>query len=64
MIRKIFLAFLVFAAAVSSLLITSPALAATPPANSQGLNVEISPLPIELNAKPGTSVSTEQRYGQ
>jgi hypothetical protein len=61
MIRKIFLAFLVFAAAIFSLLITSPALAATPPANSQGLNVEISPLPIELNAKPGTSVSTDLR---
>jgi hypothetical protein len=30
-------------------------------AASPGLNVEISPLPIALNAKPGTSVSTDLR---
>jgi hypothetical protein len=35
------------------------ALAASP--ESQGLNVEISPLPIQLTAKPGTTTSTDLR---
>jgi hypothetical protein len=30
-------------------------------APSQGLSLQISPLPIELNAKPGTSISTDLR---
>jgi hypothetical protein len=37
----------------------SPALAQT--TSSPGLNVEISPLPIELSAKPGTTTTTDLR---
>jgi len=37
------------------------ALAQSKSSGSNGLNIEISPLPIELNAKPGTSVSTDLR---
>jgi hypothetical protein len=59
-IRNALLLLVVFAC----LIISTPATAlstkptATP---AQGLNVEISPLPIELNAKPGTTTSTDLR---
>jgi hypothetical protein len=36
-------------------------LASAQSASDQGINIEISPLPIELNAKPGTSVTTDLR---
>jgi hypothetical protein len=39
-----------------------PALAATPqPTTATGINIEISPLPIQLDAKPGTTVSADLR---
>jgi hypothetical protein len=43
---------------------TSPSLALTPTPQAQtaaGINIEISPLPIELNAKPGQTVSADLR---
>jgi hypothetical protein len=46
------------------LLVALPGMLFTPTsalAASPGLNVEISPLPISLNAKPGTTVSTDLR---
>src|SRR5438105_1526925 len=59
MIKKVFLVFMCLPVIVVGLL-TPLARAQTIP-NSQGLNVEISPLPIELNAKPGSTVSTDLR---
>jgi hypothetical protein len=41
-----------------SFLLPAAALAQTP---TDGINLQISPLPIELNTKPGTSVSTDLR---
>jgi hypothetical protein len=48
--------------ALSNMSSASPALAATlQPTTTAGINIEISPLPIELNAKPGTTVSSDLR---
>src|SRR5437868_801926 len=40
---------------------STPVLAQPAPQTNQGLNVEISPLPIELDAKPGTTTTTDLR---
>ncbi len=48
-------AFLIF---VGNLALAKPALAATP---NSGINLQISPLPIELSVKPGESISTDLR---
>ncbi len=55
--KALFLVLITFA----SLLFSPPALAQTTAISSPGINIEISPLPIQLNAKPGTSVSTDLR---
>jgi hypothetical protein len=55
--QKICMLIMVIAAGLS---LTSIATAQTAPSN-HGLNIEISPLPINLNAKPGTTVSTDLR---
>lgn len=47
-----------------ALLVTAlplPAHAQSPAAANEGINLQISPLPIEINAKPGASVSTDLR---
>jgi hypothetical protein len=52
----------VFLILLSSLIIFSSVLAQTQSkVNAPGVNIEISPLPIELSAKPGTATSTDLR---
>jgi hypothetical protein len=46
---------------VPVLALTAPSLAAPSSTPQPGLNIEISPLPIELTAKPGTTVAKELR---
>jgi hypothetical protein len=58
MIKKILLTLLIVPLLMAPLPSPLAFAQATP---AQGLNVEISPLPIELNAKPGTTTSTDLR---
>ena len=52
---------LVLAAFLASLSTAAPALAQYSAPGAQGLNVEISPLPIQIDAKPGTTVQRDLR---
>jgi hypothetical protein len=56
--RKILTPLLAIALFMSTLLLPLPALAQVP---ADGINLQISPLPIELNTKPGTSIKTDLR---
>lgn len=59
MIKRLLFGTLAFLIILSAPLISAPVSAQS--TNSNGLNIEISPLPIELNAKPGSTVTTDLR---
>src|SRR6266576_1550735 len=60
LVEKLAILTLVLTALTSSFL-SLPVLAQTTAQNNQGIKVEISPLPIELDAKPGTTTTTDLR---